>query len=149
MFKEFKEFAIKGNVVDLAIGIIIGVAFGAIVTSLVEDVLMPPIGLVLGNVDFSDLFVILKQGNPVGPYATVKLAKDAGAVTMNYGVFFNAIIAFVFTAFATFMVIRAINNLRRRQVAAAPSTKECPHCCTQIPIKATRCPHCTSEIKAA
>ena len=127
MFKEFREFAVKGNVVDMAVGIIIGAAFGRIVDSLVKDVIMPPIGLALGQVDFSDLFVTLKDGNPAGPYLTVAAAQDAGAVTINYGLFVNNIISFLIVAFAVFLLVRAINRLRRQQEAApapAPLPKE-------------------------
>ncbi len=151
MFKEFKEFAMRGNVLDMAVGIIIGAAFGTIVTSLVNDVIMPPIGLLLGNVDFSNIFAVLKEGKTVGPYASVAAAKAAGAVTLNVGVFINTIINFLIVAFAIFLVIRSINRLKRKQEApaAAPTTKECSFCFTSIPIKATRCPNCTSELKAA
>jgi large conductance mechanosensitive channel len=151
MFKEFKEFAMRGNVMDMAVGIVIGAAFGTIVTSLVKDVIMPPIGLLLGNVDFSNIFAILKEGKTVGPYASVAAAKAAGAVTINVGVFINTIINFLIVAFAIFLVIRSINRLKRKQEApaAAPTTKECSFCFTSIPIKATRCPNCTSELKAA
>ena len=151
MFKEFKEFAMRGNVMDMAVGIVIGAAFGTIVTSLVKDVIMPPIGLLLGNVDFANIFAILKEGKTVGPYASVAAAKAAGAVTINVGVFINTIINFLIVAFAIFLVIRSINRLKRKQEApaAAPTTKECSFCFTAIPIKATRCPNCTSELKAA
>ena len=149
MLKEFKEFAMRGNVVDMAVGIIIGAAFGGIVTSLVADVIMPPIGLLLGNVDFSNLFVTLKDGAMAGPYSSVAQAKAAGAVTLNYGLFINAIISFLIVAFAVFMLIRAINKLKHPEVkpAAAPATKECVYCYSTIPIKAVRCPACTSELK--
>jgi large conductance mechanosensitive channel len=152
MFKEFKEFAMRGNVVDMAVGIIIGAAFGTIVKSLVSDVIMPPIGLLLGNVDFSNLFIILKQGAEVaGPYASLADAQAAGAVSLNYGVFINTVISFLIVAFAVFMLIRSINQLKRKEEAppAEPTTKECPHCFSTIPIKATRCPMCTSELKSA
>jgi large conductance mechanosensitive channel len=151
MFKEFKEFAMRGNVLDMAVGIIIGAAFGTIVTSLVNDVIMPPIGLLLGNVDFYNIFAVLKEGKTVGPYASVAAAKAAGAVTLNVGVFINTIINFLIVAFAIFLLIRSINRLKRKQEAptAAPATKECSFCFTTIPIKATRCPNCTSELKAA
>ncbi len=147
MFKEFREFAMRGNVIDMAVGIIIGAAFGTIVASLVNDVIMPPIGILLGNVDFSDLFVVLKEGATGGPYATVAAAKEAGAVTLNYGTFINTIINFLIVAFAVFIVIRNINRLKRPAPAAAPTTKECPYCFTAIPIKAVRCPNCTSDVK--
>jgi len=150
MFKEFKEFAIKGNVIDMAVGIIIGAAFGTIVNSLVQDVIMPPIGLLLGNVDFSNIFAVLKEGKVAGPYASVAAAKSAGAVTVNFGVFVNTIISFIIVAFAVFLLVRTINKLRRKEQAppAAPTTKDCIYCFSKIPIKATRCPNCTSELKA-
>jgi len=150
MIKEFREFAVKGNVVDMAVGIIIGAAFGTIVQSLVADIIMPPIGLLLGNVDFSSLFVVLREGTAAGPYATPAIAKAAGAVTLNYGLFINTVISFIIVAFAVFMMIRTINRLKREQPApaAAPTTKDCPFCYTAVPIKAVRCPHCTSELKA-
>ena len=149
MFKEFKEFAMKGNVVDMAIGIIIGAAFGTIVKSLVDDVIMPPIGLLLGNVDFSNLFVTLKQGAIAGPYATLANAKAAGAVTLSYGAFFNTIVSFVIVAFSVFLLIKGINKLQREKAAppAVPTTKDCPFCFSAIPIKATRCPLCTSNLQ--
>lgn len=146
MFKEFREFAMRGNVLDMAVGIIIGIAFGAIVTSLVNDIIMPPIGLALGRIDFSNLFLNLSGGS----YATLAAAREAGAVTINYGVFVNAVINFLIVAFVLFMVVRSMNKLKRREEAPAePTTKECPFCLSQIPIKATRCPHCTSQLKAA
>jgi large conductance mechanosensitive channel len=152
MFKEFKEFAMRGNVIDMAVGIVIGAAFGTIVTSLVADVIMPPIGLLLGNVEFSNLFITLKQGaKAAGPYATLAEAKAAGAVTMNIGLFINTIISFIILAFAVFLLIKAINRMQRQKVApaAAPTTKACPFCTETIPLKALRCPRCTSELKAA
>lgn len=151
MFKEFKEFAMRGNVVDMAVGIIIGAAFGTIVKSLVADVIMPPIGLLLGNVDFSNLFAVLKDGATPGPYASLADAQAAGAVSMNYGVFLNTIISFVIVVFAVFLLIRGINKLKRKEEAppAEPTTKDCPFCFSTIAIKATRCPQCTSELKAA
>ena len=145
MLKEFKEFAMRGNVVDMAVGIIIGAAFGAIVQSLVADVIMPPIGLILGNVDFSNLFVVLKEGAVAAPYASLAEAQKAGAVTINYGKFLNAVVSFVIVAFAVFMLIRAINQLKRKE-EAAPTTKECPQCFSSISIKAKRCPNCTSQL---
>ena len=150
MLKEFKEFAMRGNVVDMAVGIIIGAAFGTIVKSLVADIIMPPIGLLLGNVDFTDLFVVLKQGATAGPYLTLVDAQKAGAVTLNYGVFANTIISFIIVAFSVFLLIRAINKMKRKEEAPPeePTTKECPHCLSSIPIKATRCGHCTSELSA-
>jgi large conductance mechanosensitive channel len=148
MFKEFKEFAMKGNVLDMAIGIVIGGAFGTIVKSLVSDVIMPPIGLLLGGVDFSNLFAVVKQGAPAGPYAALADAQAAGAVTVNYGVFANSVISFLIVAFAVFMLVKSINAMRRKEEAppAEPTTKDCPFCVTAIPIKATRCPNCTSEL---
>jgi large conductance mechanosensitive channel len=148
MFKEFKEFAVKGNVVDMAVGIIIGAAFGTIVKSLVDDVIMPPIGLLLGNVDFSNLFITLKEGAAAGPYATLSSAKSAGAVTLSYGAFLNTIVSFLIVSFAVFMLIKGINRLKREKEAppAEPTTKDCTFCFSAIPIKATRCPHCTSNL---
>jgi large conductance mechanosensitive channel len=150
MLKEFKAFAMRGNVLDLAVGIILGGAFGTIVKSLVDDVIMPPIGLALGNVDFSNLFVLLKAG-PKGPppYASLADAHGAGAVTLNYGVFINSIIAFLIVAFAVFLVVRAANRMMPKEAEAAPSTRECPYCKMAIPVGATRCPQCTSDLKAA
>ena len=149
MFKEFKEFAMRGNVLDMAVGIVIGASFGAIVTSFVADVIMPPIGLLLGNIDFSSLFIILKEGKVSGPYESLAAAKAAGAVTLNYGVFINTIISFLIVAFAVFLVIKNMNRLKREQEAppAAPTTKECPFCLSAIPIKAVKCAHCTAELK--
>jgi large conductance mechanosensitive channel len=149
MLKEFKEFAVRGNVVDMAVGIIIGAAFGTIVNSLVADVIMPPIGLLLGKVDFSNLFVVLKEGATAGPYASLATAKQAGAVTLNLGVFINTLISFVIIAFAIFLVIRQINKLKRKALApeAPPATKNCPYCFSAIPVQATRCPFCTSSLK--
>jgi len=151
MLEEFKKFAVKGNMVDMAVGIIIGAAFGGIISSLVADVLMPPIGMLLGNVDFANLFMVLREGTTVGPYASVAAAKAAGAVTLNYGVFTNTIVNFLIIAIAIFFVVRGINNLKKKEEAppAVPTTKECPLCLSTIPIKATRCGHCTSELKAA
>ncbi|RMH89451.1 MAG: large conductance mechanosensitive channel protein MscL [Calditrichaeota bacterium] len=149
MLKEFKEFAMRGNVVDMAVGIVIGAAFGAIVKSLVADVLMPPIGLLLGDVDFSNLFIVLKEGaGAAAPYASLADARAAGAVTINYGTFINTIINFLIIAFAIFLVIQQMNKLKKQEEAKpeAPTTKECPRCFTTIPIKATRCPNCTSEL---
>lgn len=148
MFKEFKQFAMRGNVVDMAVGIIIGAAFGAIVKSLVDDVIMPPIGMILGNVDFSNLFVVLKEGAAAaGPYVSVEAAKRAGAVTLNYGLFINAVISFLIVAFAVFMLIRTMNRLKTAEEGPAePTTRDCPRCLSAIPVKATRCPYCTSDI---
>jgi len=149
MFKEFKEFAMRGNVVDMAVGIIIGGAFGTIVKSLVNDVLMPPLGLLLGGVDFSNFFVVLKDGAPAGPYNALADAQAAGAVSINYGIFFNAVISFLIVAFAVFLLIRGINSMRRKEEAAPePDTKECQFCASSIPIKASRCPQCTSQLAA-
>jgi len=150
MLKEFKEFAMRGNVVDMAVGVIIGGAFGAIVKSLVDDVIMPPIGVMLGGVDVANYFAVLKQGAKPGPYAAVADAKAAGAVTLNYGVFINTIISFLIVAFAVFLLIRALNAARRQPAPpdAEPTTKECPHCAMAIPIKAKRCPQCTSQLAA-
>ena len=145
MFKEFKEFIMRGNVMDLAIGIIIGAAFGKIITSFVSDILMPPIGLVLGNVDFNNLFVTLSGAH----HDTLKAAKDAGAVTINYGVFLGTVIDFLIVAFVIFLVIKQINRLKRKPEEAAPDSRDCPFCVSSISIKATRCPHCTSELKPA
>ena len=145
MFKEFKEFAIKGNAVDLAVGVIIGAAFGAVVASLVNDVIMPPIGALLGGADFSQLFWVLRQGAAAGPYATVQAAADAGAVTLNYGVFINTVINFGIIAFAIFMMVKGINRLRK-PIAEEITTKECPYCKSEIALAATRCPACTSEL---
>ena len=149
MFKEFKEFAMRGNVVDMAVGIIIGAAFGGIVSSFVADIIMPPIGIALGNVDFSNLYAILKEGNIPPPYPSLAEAKKAGAVTLNYGVFINTIISFLIVAFSVFLVVRNINKLKRQQEAppAEPVTKECPYCLSAIPLKAVRCAHCTADLK--
>ncbi len=149
MLKEFKEFAMRGNVVDMAVGIIIGAAFGTIVKSIVNDIIMPPIGLLLGNVDFSNLFIVLKQGATAGPYANLVAAQEAGAVTMNYGVFINTIISFIIVVFAVFFLIRSINRMKKKEEAPPPepTTKECPECLSVIPIKATRCAHCGIDLK--
>ena len=152
MLKEFKEFVLRGNVVDMAVGIIIGAAFGTIVRSLVDDVIMPPIGLLLDGVDFANLFVLLKAGSPPAPYTSLADAQAAGAVTINYGVFINAVVSFLIVAFVMFLLIRTINRMKREEEEAPPAeptTKECPYCLSTIPIKATRCPHCTSELPAA
>jgi len=144
MLKEFKEFAMRGNVVDMAVGIIIGAAFGKIVSSFVADVLMPPIGLLLGKVDFSNLFINLSGQS----YPSVDAAKAAGAATMNYGMFLNTVIDFLIVAFAIFLLIKQINRFTAKQeeAPATPTTKDCPRCLSQIPIKATRCAHCTSDV---
>lgn len=143
MYKEFKEFIMRGNVVDLAVGVVIGAAFGKIVTSLVEDVLMPPIGLLLGGVDFSNLFINLSAEN----YASIAAAKAAGAPTLNYGIFFNNVINFLIIALAIFLLIKQINRMKAPAPAAAPTTKDCPFCLSAIPIKAIKCAHCTAELK--
>jgi large conductance mechanosensitive channel len=151
MFKEFKEFAMKGNVVDMAVGIIIGAAFGTIIKSLVSDIIMPPIGLLLGNVDFANLFIVLKEGTVAGPFAALADAQKAGAVTINYGVFINTIISFIIVAFAVFVLIRNINKLKRQEEAPPeePTTKECPYCLSTIAINATRCAFCTADLKTS
>lgn len=148
MFKDFKEFAMRGNVVDMAVGIVIGAAFGTIVKSFVADVLMPPIGLLLGNVDFSNFFVTLKQGAKApGPYGSLAAAKAAGAVTLNYGFFINTVISFLIVAFSVFLLVKAINRMKRKEVEAAePTSRECPFCLSLIPVRASRCPHCTSQV---
>lgn len=144
MFKEFKEFAMRGNVLDMAIGIIIGAAFGKIITILVNEVLMPPLGLLLGNVDFSNLFINLSKE----PYTSLAAAKAAGAPTINYGLFLNSIIDFVIVAFVIFLLVKQVNRLKAKPApAAAPTTKECPHCLSSIPLKATKCAYCGSDLK--
>lgn len=145
MLKEFKEFAMRGNVVDMAVGIIIGAAFGKIVSSLVNDIIMPPIGIMMGKMDFSNLFLNLSDK----PVRTIAEAKAAGAATINYGLFINNIIDFTIVAFAIFLLVRQINRLKRQpaEESAEPSTKECPYCMSSISIKAVRCPNCTSELK--
>ena len=150
MLREFKEFALRGNVVDMAIGIIIGAAFSTIVSSLVDDVIMPPIGLLLGGMDFSNLFALLKPGASPGPYASLADAQAAGAVTINYGVFINNIISFLIVAIVMFLLVRSINRLQKEEAPPAEvATKECPHCLSAVLVKATRCPHCTSDLPAA
>jgi large conductance mechanosensitive channel len=148
MFKEFKEFAMRGNVLDMAVGIIIGTAFGTIIKSLVSDIIMPPIGLLLGKVDFTNLFAVLKTGTKAAaPYTSLTEAQAAGAVTINYGMFINTIINFIIVALAIFMVIRSMNKFKKPEaIPAEPTTKDCPYCLISVPIKATRCPHCTSEL---
>jgi len=143
MYSEFKTFIMRGNVLDLAVAVVIGAAFGRIVTSFVEDVLMPPIGLALGGVDFSNLFLNLSGTD----YPSVAAAKAAGAATLNYGIFFNNIINFLIIALAIFLIIRQINRMQRPAPAAAPTTKDCPYCLSAIPLKATKCAHCTAELK--
>lgn len=150
MLREFKEFAVRGNVVDMAVGIIIGGAFGTIAKSLVTDVVMPPIGLLLGGVDFEDLFTVLREGTPAGPYETVAAAQEAAAVTVNWGIFVNNVIAFLVVAFVVFLLIRGMNRLARKQEQGetpSPTTKACPYCTRMIPIPATRCPECTSRLE--
>lgn len=146
MWKEFKEFAIKGNAIDLAVGVIIGAAFGAIVTSLVKDVIMPPIGVMTGGLDFSNLFVVLKDAPNGATFATPAEAAKAGAVTLNYGNFITLLINFLIVALCVFILVRTINRMKRPTPDSAPVSKDCPFCQMTIPIKATRCPHCTSEM---
>lgn len=149
MIKEFKEFALRGNVLDMAVGIIIGASFGSVVSSLVENVIMPPIGLLLGKVDFSNLFIILRQGGVAGPYPTIAEAHSVGAVTLNYGLFVNTIITFFIVAFAVFLLIRSVNKFQRAEetATAEPTSKKCPFCTMDIPIYAIRCPQCTSDLE--
>jgi large conductance mechanosensitive channel len=153
MLKDFKAFITRGNVIDMAVGIIVGIAFGLVVNSLVKDIIMPPIGLALGKVDFSNLFVILKEGLTPGPYASLAEAQAAGAVTINYGTFVNTVVNLVIIAAVVFfLIVRPVARMQARKKAeepAAPTTKECPYCFTAIPIKASRCPNCTSELKVA
>jgi large conductance mechanosensitive channel len=143
MLKEFKEFAMRGNVLDMAVGVVIGAAFGRIIASLVDDIIMPPIGLALGNVDFANLFINLSGRD----YPSVAAAKAAGAATINYGIFFNTILNFLIIAFVIFLVIRQVNGMQKPKEAPAVMTKECPLCLSVIPVKATRCAHCTAELK--
>lgn len=154
MLKEFQNFALKGNVVDLAVAVIIGTAFGAIVTPLVKDVMMPPIGLLLGGVDFTNLYFVMKEGTAPGPYATLAAARDAGATTVGYGVFLNTIVSFTIIAFALFAVVQSMNKARYSfkdldgpDPVAAPATKECPFCKSTIAVAAVRCAHCTSNLE--
>jgi large conductance mechanosensitive channel len=142
MLREFREFAIKGNMVDLAIGVVLGAAFGAVIGSLVKDVLTPPLGKLIGGVDFAELFVVVGAES----YPSLKAAKDAGAATVNYGVFLNTLLNFLLVALALFFVVKSVNRLRRQPAPAAPTEKECAYCATKIPLKATRCPHCTSAL---
>lgn len=149
MLKEFRDFAMKGNVVDMAVGIIIGAAFGTIVASLVADIIMPPIGMMLGGVDFTNIFVALKDGATAGPYKTLTEAQAAGAVTMNIGVFLNKVFSFIIVAFSVFMLVKAMNKAKRAEptpAPAAPTTKDCPLCLSSIPLKARRCAHCASDL---
>jgi large conductance mechanosensitive channel len=153
MLQDFKAFITRGNMIDMAVGIIIGIAFGLVVNSLVKDIIMPPIGLALGNVDFVNLFVVLKEGLTPGPYASLAAAQAAGAVTINYGAFTNAVVnLLIIAAVVFFLIVRPIAKmqaLKKAKEPAAPTTKECPYCTTSIPIKASRCPNCTSELKMA
>ncbi len=148
MLKEFKEFALTGSVMDMAIGIIIGAAFSPIVKSLVDDIIMPPIGLLLGGVDFTNLFAVVREGSPAGPYATLEAAKAASAVTLNYGVFVNTVITFFIIALAIFMMVKVINRWRAEEPEET-NTRQCPQCLSEIPIAARRCAHCTMEVAAA
>ena len=145
MLKEFKEFALRGNVIDLAIAVVMGAAFGPIIASLVNDIIMPPIGLVLGNVDFKDLFLPLSDES----YATLTAAKEAGAPVIAYGTFLNTVINFLIVSFTIFLLVKQVNRMKKPAPAAAPTTKDCPFCLSAIPLKATRCAHCTSELKGA
>ncbi len=154
VLQDFKAFIMRGNVIDMAVGIIIGVAFGAVVNSLVKDVIMPPIGLALGNVDFANLFTVLKESSIApGPYPSLAAAQQAGAVTLNYGAFINTVVNLLIVAAAVFfLIVRPIAKIQARKKAgepAAPTTKECPYCITAIPVKASRCPNCTSQLKTA
>lgn len=148
MLKEFKEFALKGSVLDMAIGIIIGGVFTPIVKSLVDDLLMPLLGLLLGQMDFSSLYILLKEGATPGPYATLDAAKEAGAVTLNYGMFIGSVVTFLIVSFALFILVKLVNRWKRapKEEPAEVTTKTCPQCCTEIPLKAVRCPACTSEL---
>jgi large conductance mechanosensitive channel len=150
MWQEFKAFVMRGNVMDLAVGVIIGAAFGSVVKSLVDDVIMPPIGLATGGVDFADKYVLLKEGaTAAAPYASPEAAKAAGAVTLNYGTFINNVITFLIVALAIFMIVRAVNRLYRKPAEATPDTRPCPYCTMTIPLAASRCPNCTSQVNAA
>lgn len=154
ILSEFKKFAMRGNVMDMAVGIIIGAAFGKIVDSLVKDIIMPPLGILLGRIDFANFFVVLKHGVQAGPYESLAAANAAGAVTMNIGTFLNTVISFLIVAFAVFMLIKTMNTLQAKldkeeqtqEKAAAPLMKECPYCCSSIPAKAVKCPNCTSKL---
>lgn len=150
MIKEFKEFALRGNVLDMAIGIIIGTAFGAIVQSLVADVIMPPLGILLGHVDFSSFFIILKEGSPSGPYLSLSQAKAAGAVTINYGMFINTVIRFLIVSIVVFFVVKNVNKMKRKEkvLPAQPTTKQCLYCFSFIPHEAVKCPFCTSDLSS-
>jgi len=147
LLSEFKAFAVKGNVIDLAVGVVIGGAFGTIVKSLVDDILMPPIGMLVGNVDFSNLFIVLRDGRKLaGPYVSLAAAKSAGAVTLNIGLFVNALVSFLIIAFAIFMLVKGINRLKREETAAAVPARTCGYCHLEVHAEATRCPHCTSQL---
>lgn len=151
ILKEFKKFAMRGNVLDMAVGIIIGAAFGKIVDSLVRDVIMPPLGILLGKVNFANLFVVLKNGELPPPYISIDAARKAGAVTMNIGDFLNTVVSFVIVAFAVFILVKAVNTLKDRlddepEENSAPAVKECPYCCSAIPVKAVKCPQCTADL---
>jgi large conductance mechanosensitive channel len=150
VMKEFREFAVKGNVVDMAVGIIIGAAFGTIVRSLVEDIIMPPVGMMLGGVAFENFFMVLRQGAEAGPYLTLEEARAAGAVTINYGVFVSTMVSFLIVALAVFLLVRSINRLRREEHVEpeAPTDRPCPFCASSISIRAVRCPHCTSALES-
>lgn len=150
MWKEFKAFAVRGNVIDMAVGIIIGAAFTTVVQSLVKDILMPPLGLLTSDIDFSNAYIILAEGTPPAPYTTLKAAEEAGAIILRYGSFLNNFISFAFVAFAVFILIQYINKLRdpkKTPEPVSPTIKKCPHCLSDIPLEATRCPHCTSNLK--
>jgi len=152
MLKEFKKFALRGNVIDMAVGIVVGGAFTAIVKALVDHVIMPPLGVLLGGADFGELYILLKSGDPGGPYGSLADAQAAGAATLNYGLFINAVVGFLLVALAMFFLIRGINALQHPAEKPAPAPtkeKDCPYCYTSIPIQATRCPHCTSELPSA
>jgi large conductance mechanosensitive channel len=146
--QEFKDFAMRGNIIDMAIGVIIGIAFGAIVTSIVNDIIMPPVGLLLGKVDFSNLFAVLKEGSTASPYLSLAAAKAAGAVTLNYGIFINTIISFIIIALVMFLIVKSINKTKKKEIEKPAAVKECPYCFSSVNIKASRCPFCTSEIKS-
>lgn len=151
ILSEFKKFAMRGNVLDMAVGVIIGAAFGKIVDSLVKEIIMPPLGLLISKVDFTNMYVLIKEGTTVpAPYASLDAAKAAGAVTINIGLFMNAVISFLIVAFAVFLLISLVNRLDKKkadEAPAAPTTKKCPYCCSEIPLDAVKCPHCTSDLK--
>jgi large conductance mechanosensitive channel len=147
--KEFRTFAVRGNVVDMSVGIIIGAAFTGVVNSLVNDLLMPPLGVLIGGVDFRNIFFVIRQGAVPGPYDSLDAAQAAGAATVNLGMFVNAVISFTLVAFAVFLLVRAVNRLRTEEPPPPPSTRKCPYCVTDISLAATRCPHCTSEVARA